>query len=73
MRRDLRSRPLTLPGRNAINMGMLVVVIACIAWLVTTQGVEAGAVPLGVITVASLVFGAHLVLVIGGGDMPVVV
>jgi len=69
----ISGKPLTLPGRNAINLTMLVVIIACIAWFVTTVGVEEGILPLAVITVVSLVLGAHLVLAIGGGDMPVVV
>lgn len=66
-------RPLVIPGRNAINLTMLVAIIACIAWFVTTQGVDQGVLPLAIITVVSLVLGAHLVLAIGGGDMPVVV
>ncbi len=69
----ISGKPLTLPGRNIINLAMLVVIIACIAWFVNTVGVEAGTLPLVVITVVSLVLGAHLVLAIGGGDMPVVV
>ncbi len=69
----ISGKPLTLPGRNIINLAMLVVIIACIAWFVTTVGVEAGVLPLAIITVVSLVLGAHLVLAIGGGDMPVVV
>lgn len=66
-------KPLMLPGRNILNLIMLIVVIVCIAWLVNTVGFEAGLVPLGIITVVSLVLGLHLVLAIGGGDMPVVV
>ena len=69
----ISGKPLTLPGRNAINLLMLVVIIACIAWLVNTKGLEAGLIPLGIITVVSLVLGFHLVMAIGGGDMPVVV
>jgi len=69
----ISGKPLTLPGRNIINLAMLVAIIACIAWFVTTVGVEQGALPLAIITVISLVLGAHLVLAIGGGDMPVVV
>lgn len=69
----ISGKPLTLPGRNVLNALMLVVIIACIAWFVNTQGVEGGTVPLVVITAVSLVLGAHLVLAIGGGDMPVVV
>ena len=69
----ISGKPLTLPGRNALNLIMLVVIIVCIGWFVTTIGVEAGTIPLIIITVISLILGAHLVLAIGGGDMPVVV
>ncbi len=69
----ISGRPLTLPGRNAINAAMIVVSIALIAWLINTRGVDAGLLPLCLLTVVSLVLGAHLVLAIGGGDMPVVV
>lgn len=69
----ISGKPLTLPGRNAINLLMLVVIIVCIAWLVNTKGLEAGLIPLCIITVVSLVLGFHLVMAIGGGDMPVVV
>lgn len=69
----ISGRPLTLPGRNAINAAMVVVSIALIAWLINTRGVDAGLLPLCLLTVVSLVLGAHLVLAIGGGDMPVVV
>lgn len=69
----ISGKPLTLPGRNALNLGIVIACIALIGWLITTRGVEEGIVPLIVITVLSLVLGAHLVLAIGGGDMPVVV
>ncbi|MBQ6455398.1 MAG: NAD(P)(+) transhydrogenase (Re/Si-specific) subunit beta [Eggerthellaceae bacterium] len=69
----ISGKPLTLPGRNAINLIALIICIALIGWLITTRGVEAGLVPLCILTVISLLLGAHLVLAIGGGDMPVVV
>ena len=69
----ISGKPLMIPGRNAINAIMVLVCLACIGWLINTTGVEAGLVPLIIITVVSLVLGAHLVLAIGGGDMPVVV
>lgn len=69
----ISGKSLMLPGRNILNLIMLIVIIVCIAWLVNTVGLEAGLVPLGIITVVSLVLGLHLVLAIGGGDMPVVV
>ena len=69
----ISGKPLTIPGRNAINLVMVIACIAMIAWFVNTRGVEGGCVPLAILTVVSLVLGAHLVLAIGGGDMPVVV
>ena len=69
----ISGKPLTLPGRNAINLVMLIVIIVCIVWFTMTIGRRAGIVPLAIITVVSLVLGWHLVMAIGGGDMPVVV
>lgn len=69
----ISGKPLTLPGRNALNLIMLAVIVGCIVWFVNTHGVGEGLVPLGIITVVSLVLGVHLVMAIGGGDMPVVV
>ena len=69
----MSGKPLTLPGRNALNLAMLIGSVALIAWFINTLGVEAGLLPLGILTAVSLVLGAHLVLAIGGGDMPVVV
>lgn len=69
----MSGKPLTLPGRNIINLIMVIVSILLIAWFVNTLGVDAGLLPLVLLTIVSLVLGAHLVLAIGGGDMPVVV
>lgn len=69
----ISGKALVLPGRNAINLIALIVSICLIAWFITTRGIEAGLIPLIILTVISLLLGAHLVLAIGGGDMPVVV
>lgn len=69
----ISGKPLTLPGRNILNLIMIVVSLAVIGWLICTRGINDGLVPLIILTVISLVLGAHLVLAIGGGDMPVVV
>ena len=61
--------PLTLPGRNILN---LVAVLACV-WLGAMYLNHAGPWTLYLMTAIALVFGAHLVLAIGGADMPVVV
>ena len=62
-------KPLTLPGRNILN---LVAVLACV-WLGAMYLNHAGPWTLYLMTAIALVFGAHLVLAIGGADMPVVV
>ncbi|RZO28758.1 MAG: NAD(P)(+) transhydrogenase (Re/Si-specific) subunit beta [SAR116 cluster bacterium] len=62
-------KPLTLPGRNVLN---LVAVLACV-WLGGMYLNHAGPWTLYLMTAIALVFGAHLVLAIGGADMPVVV
>ena len=62
-------KPLTLPGRNILN---LVAVLGCV-WLGGMYLNHAGPWTLYLMTAIALVFGAHLVLAIGGADMPVVV
>jgi NAD(P) transhydrogenase subunit beta len=67
----IRSKPLTIPGRH---LGNLAMVIACI-WLgvLYVQDTEAGMTGLLVMTAISGVLGVHMVMAIGGADMPVVV
>ena len=62
-------KPLTLPGRNILN---LIAVLGCV-WLGAMYLNHAGPWTLYLMTAIALVFGAHLVLAIGGADMPVVV
>ena len=62
-------KPLTLPGRNILN---LIAVAACI-WLGFMYLNHAGIWTLYLMTTVALIFGAHLVMAIGGADMPVVV
>ncbi|MES7756336.1 NAD(P)(+) transhydrogenase (Re/Si-specific) subunit beta [Cutibacterium acnes] len=66
------SKPLILPGRNWINLGLLVVIIACGIWFSNVSGGIAW-LPLALLTLASLFLGFHLVAAIGGADMPVVI
>jgi len=71
----VNSAPLMLPGKNAINIGSLVlfVVLTIVYVALDTQGNVGAHVLLGVITALALALGWHLVASIGGGDMPVVV
>lgn len=65
----MASKPLVLPGKNALNLGALVAFIALTVWYVLTP-----VLPLLIaVTVLALALGWHLVASIGGGDMPVVV
>jgi len=66
-------KPLLLPGRHWLNfMGLVVVVWFGRAFL-QSHSVADGVVPLVVMTVMALLFGVHMVMAIGGADMPVVV
>lgn len=69
----ISGKPLMLLARNALNLAMLIACVVCIGWFIATRGVDQGALPLIILTIISLVLGAHLVLAIGGGDMPVVI
>lgn len=65
----LNGKPLTLPGRHALN---LIMVFACLGLGVLYLN-HAGPWTLWAMTAIAFIFGAHLVLAIGGADMPVVV
>ncbi|MFZ9967021.1 MAG: Re/Si-specific NAD(P)(+) transhydrogenase subunit beta [Steroidobacteraceae bacterium] len=66
-------KPLLLPARHWLNLAGLLVVIWFGADFVGAAGVEAGMTPLIIMTVIALLFGIHMVMAIGGADMPVVV
>ena len=65
-------KPLLLPGRHLINLvGLLIVIYFGREFLHAEMG--QGMIPLAVMTVIALAFGVHMVMAIGGADMPVVV
>jgi NAD(P) transhydrogenase subunit beta len=66
-------KPLLLPGRHWINLAGLVLVIWLCARFVGATTVASGMLPLLVMTAIALAFGVHMVMAIGGADMPVVV
>jgi len=65
-------KPLLLPGRHWINLGGLLVVIYAGHLFLSHEGVIA-VLALLVMTALALAFGVHMVMAIGGADMPVVV
>lgn len=67
------SKPLTLPGRNLINLGLIVAIVACGIWFQNSATSAVAWLPLILLTAASLFLGFHLVAAIGGADMPVVI
>jgi len=66
-------KTLLLPGRHYMNLGILLVVIYFGREFLHAETMAAGMTPLIVMTVMSLLFGVHMVMAIGGADMPVVV
>ena len=66
-------KPLLLPGRHWMNLAALLIVIWFGREFLRAETVEQGMLPLTVMTVIALLFGIHMVMAIGGADMPVVV
>ena len=66
-------KPMLLPGRHWLNLAGLLIVIWFGAEFLRAHDIYAGLVPLLVMTVIALLFGVHMVMAIGGADMPVVV
>ena len=66
--------PLTLPARHWLNLGLLLIAIwAGRQFIVDSAAGGDGLIPLFIMTGAALLFGVHMVMAIGGADMPVVV
>ncbi|MDR1355877.1 MAG: NAD(P)(+) transhydrogenase (Re/Si-specific) subunit beta [Propionibacteriaceae bacterium] len=65
------ARQVLLPGRNWINLGLLLASSGLGYWFVNSA--DGALLPLLTMSVLMAVFGIHLVLAIGGADMPVVV
>jgi H+-translocating NAD(P) transhydrogenase subunit beta len=66
-------KPLLLPARHWLNLAGLLMVIWFARAFLQAPDVQAGMTPLLVMTVVALLFGVHMVMAIGGADMPVVV
>ncbi len=70
LRGSIGSRPWLIPGRHALNALVLVCCLALGVWGGTTRE---GMSSLLAVTCLAGFLGVHLVMAIGGGDMPVVV
>jgi NAD(P) transhydrogenase len=78
----MKSTPLHLPGRDQLNLGMLITCLAGMAAFLNPELVGSlaemdpsgvGLASLGLVAVVSSVLGWHLTASIGGADMPVVI
>jgi H+-translocating NAD(P) transhydrogenase subunit beta len=72
LRAILSSKPVLLPARHFLNLGMLAATIWLGSWFLSAPE-QTGLTPLLVMTGIAIVLGLHLVLAIGGADMPVVI
>jgi NAD(P) transhydrogenase subunit beta len=66
-------KPMLLPARHWLNLAGLLGVIWFGAQFMHAESIQAGMIPLAIMTVIALLFGVHMVMAIGGADMPVVV
>jgi NAD(P) transhydrogenase subunit beta len=66
-------KPVLLPARHWLNLGLLIITILLGNWFLADSESGAGLLPLLLMTIIALVFGVHMVMAIGGADMPVVV
>ena len=69
----ISSTPLMIPARHWINAGMLVVCLLLGWWFIASGSWGGMLAATLLMLIISFVFGAHLVMAIGGADMPVVV
>ena len=66
-------KPLMLPARHWLNLGLLLAAIWFGIGFVDQSAAGGGMMPLIIMTIIALLFGIHMVMAIGGADMPVVV
>src|SRR4029078_3828657 len=69
----ISGKPVLLPGRHWLNLVGLLVVLYFGFVFVNAHSVAAAMLPMTVMTIVALLFGIHMVMAIGGADMPVVV
>lgn len=66
-------KPVMLPARHWLNLSIGLVCLALGVWFVAAENHQDAFLALGMMTALAFVFGIHMVLMIGGADMPVVV
>jgi NAD(P) transhydrogenase subunit beta len=69
----ISGKPLLLPHRHLLNLGLLAIAIFLGYWFLNAAQNDGGTLALLLMTAVALAFGIHMVMAIGGADMPVVV
>lgn len=69
----ISGKPLLLPNRHLLNLGLLTLAVLLGSWFLSSTQTDGGTLPLLLMTIVALAFGVHMVMAIGGADMPVVV
>jgi len=70
---NLNSNPLMLPGRHALNAGLLAANVGAMGYFLVDPSMTTGLAMLGTTATLSGVMGVTLTMAIGGADMPVVI
>ena len=73
LRGSISGNPILLPGRHFLNVLLGVLCIWLVTVCIDSESIQTGLFPLLVMTGIALFFGVHMVMAIGGADMPVVV
>jgi len=66
-------KPVLLPARHWLNLLVLLVIVWFGRQFLAAPDAQAGMAPLLVMTVLALLLGVHMIMAIGGADMPVVI
>jgi len=69
----ISGKPMLLPARHWLNLGLLIGAIVLGGMFLNQTENGGGLIPLAIMTGIALLFGIHMVMAIGGADMPVVV
>jgi NAD(P) transhydrogenase subunit beta len=69
----ISGKPVMLPARHWLNLSLLILAFLLGRWFLQQAETGGGTFPLLLMTVVALAFGVHMVMAIGGADMPVVV
>jgi len=67
------SKPLTLPARHWLNLGLGIVCVWLGYVFVGAENPNVGLIALIIMTLIAFLYGVHMVMAIGGADMPVVI